>query len=260
MNTKQIDFLIKIGVGVLGVLSLFLVTKVVTEIISWSKNETYPAKTITITAEGEALAVADIASFTFGVTEEGVTSDEAQKKATEKINKALEYLKSNGVEEKDIKTENYSIFPKYNDVAPCYAFDCPRPETKIVGYTVSHTMRIKVRETDNTGKFLSELTKFGINDISGITFTIDDEDALYDEARKDAISKAQIKAETLAKNLNVKLGEIISFGEDNSRYMGGDFGMGGAEMAVPMKTAVAPNIPKGENAYTIRVYVTYELK
>lgn len=258
MNTKYTELAVKTSIGVLGLLVLFLATKTITEVISWSKDDVYPTKTITMTAEGEALAVADIASFSFSVNEEGNSSDEAQKKATEKINKALDYFKSNGVEEKDIKTEDYSIFPKYENVAPCYAFDCPPSEPKIVGYTVSQTIRVKVRDTDNTGKFLSELTKFQINNVSGISFTIDDEDAIYDSARKDAVEKAKLKAETLAKSLGVKLGDVISFSEDTSPYYANEaYGMGGDAM---MKSAAAPSVPKGENKYTSRVYVTYELK
>lgn len=260
MNTKYTELTIKIGAGVLGLLAIFLLAKTIGEVISWSKNEIYPSKTVTMMAEGEAVAIADIASFSFSVNEEGKTSDEAQKKATEKINKALEYLKTNGVEEKDIKTENYSIYPKYENVAPCYAFDCPVSEPKIVGYTVSQSIRVKVRDTESTGKFLSELTKFEINNVSGITFTIDDESALYDMARKDAVSKAQAKALALSKDLGVKLGDVISFSEDNSQYYQNDtYGMGGAEMGVSLKSAT-PDLPKGENKYTTRVYVTYELK
>ena len=96
MNTKYTELAVKTAIGVLGLLVLFLATKTITEVISWSKDTIYPTKTITMVAEGEALAVADIASFSFSVNEEGVTSDEAQKKATDKINKALGYLKSNG--------------------------------------------------------------------------------------------------------------------------------------------------------------------
>lgn len=259
MNTKYTESLMKIGGGVLALLILFLATKTITEIISWSQNELYPTKTITISAEGESLAVADIASFTFSVSEEGTTSGEAQKKSTDKINKAIEYLKSNQIDEKDIKTENYSIYPKYSNVVPCYTFNCPPVEQKIIGYIVSQSVRVKIRNTEDPGKYLSELTNFEINNISGITFTIDDEDALYDQARKDAINKTKIKAEILAKELDVRLGDVISFNEENPRLYSNGYGAGGAEMMTFAKSD-SPDIPRGENTYTTRVYVTYELK
>ncbi len=258
-NNKYIQMGVKTAVITVGLLAVFLLSKTITEIVSWSKDEAYPSRTITVSAEGEALAVADIASFSFEVNEEGITSEEAQKKATEKMNKALAYLKDNNVEEKDIKTENYSVTPKYSNIAPCYAFDCPAPESKIVGYTVNQSVRVKVRDTDNAGKFLSELTTMGINNVSGLTFTIDDEEALYNEARKDAVEKAQVKAKALAKDLEVRLGEVISFSENNAMPMPYATDAYGGEM-MNMKAAVAPQLPQGENRYTSQVYITYELK
>jgi uncharacterized protein len=258
IQQKDLKIILWSIVGVFGILGLFLATKIATEIYTWQTQEIYPARTLMVSAEGEALAVADIATFSFSVDEEGVTSEEAQKKATEKINNALSYFKSAGVEEKDIKTQNYSIYPKYEMIAPCYAFDCPVGNPEIVGYTVSQTIQIKVRDIDNTGKFVTELTKFGINSISGITFTIDDEEILYAQARAQAIEKAEQKIQELAKDLNVKVGKVVSFNEENPQTYYGDYGYG--EPMMMKEGAYIPQIPQGENTYTTRVYVTYELK
>jgi uncharacterized protein YggE len=258
-NNTYVQNAIKASLITLGLLAVFLLSKTVTEIISWSNNDIYPSKTITVNAQGEALAVADIASFSFSVNEEGATSEEAQKKATDKMNKALDYLKKNGVEDKDIKTQNYSINPKYNNGTPCYGYPCTPSEPKIIGYTVSQSVGVRVREVDNAGKFLSELTQFEINNISGISFTIDDEDILRNQAQNNAIDKAKIKAEILAKDLGVRLGDVISFGDDGQTPMPYAADYARPEM-MSMKANVAPQIPQGENKYTSNVYITYELK
>jgi uncharacterized protein YggE len=257
IEKKQIEIISKSMIAVLMLLGVFLATKSITQIIDWSNKEVYPARTITVSGDGEVLAIADIASFSFSVNEEGQTSQEAQSKATEKMNTALAYLKDAGVEEKDLKTENYSIYPKYENVAPCYAFDCPPANPKIVGYTVSQSIKVKVRNIDNAGKFVTELTKFGINNISGISFTIDDEDKIYAEARTEAISNTQEKAETLARDLGVKLGKITAFYEETPNGYQPEYGRGGDMM---VKTFAEPSLPQGENTYKVRVNVTYELK
>jgi hypothetical protein len=257
LNNKFIKMSVQASIVVFGLLAVFLLSKTITEVVSWGKNtETYPARTITVMAEGEAIATSDIASFSFSVNENADTSEAAQTKAEDKIKKAMEYFKSNGVDEKDIKTEYYNVYPKYEPYAPCYAFDCPAPVEKIVGYEVSQGIRVKVRDTDNAGKFLSELTKFEINNVSGLTFTIDDEEVLYDEARKNAIEKAEEKAKVLADGLDVRLGKVISFNEDNAGAYG-DYGYAAEPM---MKSASNVSLPKGENTFTTKVYVTYELK
>ena len=70
---------------------------------------------ITITGQGEIIAKADIAMVTITVTEEGKTLDLAQAKATTKVNAALDFLKKQGIDEKDIKTTNYYTNPKYEN-------------------------------------------------------------------------------------------------------------------------------------------------
>lgn len=257
-NNKYVQIGVKASIAAIVLLAVFLLSKTITEIASWDdNNEMYPSRTITVNAQGEAIATSDIASFSFSVNEVANTSEEAQNKAEEKVSKALEYLAQNGVEDTDIKTEYYTINPRYELIAPCYAFDCPPPSNEIVGYEVSQGVKVKVRDTDNAGKFLSELTKFEINNVSGLSFTIDDEDVLYDMARKDAIENAQNKAEALAKNLGVQLGDIISFSEDNHTRYANDYGYGGMEMAVKSQ---AVSLPEGENSYTTNVYITYELE
>lgn len=259
-NDKNIQMGIKVSVVAIGLLAVFLLSKTIGEIIKWNTNDVFPAKTITVTADGEAIATSDIASFSFTINESADTSEDAQKNAEDKTDNALKYLKDNGVEDKDIKTEYYNINPKYESVAPCYAFDCPAPKNKIVGYEVSEAIRVKVRDTDNAGKFLGELTKFGINNVSGLTFTIDDEDVLYTQARTDAITKAQDKARVLAKDLHVRLGDVISFSEDNQGNYPGPMYDGGMGVSAMKAESSAVSLPKGENKYTTKVYVTYELK
>ena len=257
-NNKYVQMTAKVTIAAVGLLAIFLFSKIISEMVSWRNVDEYPSRTITVTSEGEAVAIADIASFSFSVNEEGTTSDEAQQKATEKMNQALEYLKANAIEDRDIKTEQYSIYPKY-EVIRCTAFDCPPASQNIIGYTVSQSVRVKVRDSQQAGKILSELTQFGISNVSGLSFTIDDEDALYNKARKDAVEKAQQKARTLARDLGVRLGDVVSFGEDTAiPYYG-------KEMMVMSEAAggaarPAVSLPQGENTYTARVYVTYEIK
>ncbi len=257
-NNKYVMCSIKTAFAVLVLLAVFLLSKTVSEIVSWSKaDEIFPSKTIMVTGEGEAVATSDIASFSFSVNERGTTAQEAQENATKKINQAVKYFKDNSVDEKDIKTEYYNINPRYEDIQPCYMFDCPMPSQEIIGYEVSQGVRVKVRDAENAGKFLSEMTQFGISSVSGLSFTIDDEDVLYDEARKNAIEDARAKAQVLAKNLGVQLGDIVSFYEENQGSYYGD--MGGMSVR-EMKVSAVPELPMGENSYTTRVSVTYELK
>ncbi len=241
-------------------LSAFLLTKIVGEVISWENNQIYPSKTITVNGEGEEKAVPNVTTFNFSITEKANTMEEAQRKATEKSNKAIDFLKNNGVAEKDIKTEGYNSYPVYDYSRPCTAFDCPTATNKIIGYEVSQNVSVKVREQEEAGRFITELGKIGASNISGIYFEIEEDDSLKEKAKDKAIADAKEKAEKLADTLGVKLGDIVSFGEDVPYTPVDGYGMGGAEMMTKSVSSVAPSLPKGENTYTSRVWITYEIK
>lgn len=250
----------RVGTLTLLLLSIFLVSKVVTEIINWTKiNENYPQNTIYITGEGEAVSIPDVATFTYSVDVTKNSLEEAQADSAKKINDTLEYLKAEGVEEKDVKAISYNAYPKY-EYPSCYpgAFDCISGNPILIGYEVSQTVEVKVRQTEKAGKLLSGIGSKGITNVSGLSFTIDDPTKLEEEARSIAISDAKNKADKLVNDLGVKLGRVVSFSEDSGYYPEPYYmdmnakGMG--------DSAVAPGMPTGENKVKRTVYITYEIK
>src|SRR3989344_4676546 len=134
-----------VTVGVL--LAIFLLAKAMHEFRLYSQEGrySYPSSVITVSGEGEGTAIPDVAAFTFTISEEALTVDEAQKEVTSKEGKALEFLKSNNIEDKDIKTIEYNISPKYEFVQEtCTAFRCPPGRQVLKGYTVSETVSVKL--------------------------------------------------------------------------------------------------------------------
>ena len=224
-------------------------------------GETDPAyNSISVTGEGESVAVPDIATFYFTVSSDGKTASAAQELVTTKMDAILLELKNQGIEEKDIKTTDYSVFPKY------------RYETKMMmsppisgrqvsdGYTANHSITVKVRDTEKAGTLLALVGEKGATYVSGLSFDIDDRDALIDEARAEAIKDAKDKAKILSRELGVKLVRVVSFydntGGGSTPYyaegMGGDM--------IKSSSAPAPTIPAGENKIKITVSITYEIR
>lgn len=206
---------------------------------------------ITVSASGEVFAKPDVAQINVSVEEEGKDLAAAQKIHTEKINRVIKFIKDSGVEEKDIKTSNYSVYPVY---------DYLRDRGQVLkGYRVSQTLDVKVRKVDDAGKILSGAVENGSNQIGGINFIVDDEDALKREARQKAIKEAKEKAKAIAKDLDVDLSRLVAFNESGDQpiyYKSYDAvaGMGGPE------SAPAPQVPTGENKITVSVSLTYEIR
>lgn len=219
--------------------------------------------TITVTGEGEVLAKPDIGQFSFSVMAEADTAEAAQEQSAESINEIMGYLEEAGIEEKDIKTTGYNVYPRYEweTATDClFPGECDR-ERVLRGYETTQTMYVKVRETDKAGEFISGVGSRGATNISGLNFTIDDETALQAEAREKAIADAKEKAEALADDLGMHIVRVVGFNEGgNYGIMYAAKGLGG-DMAMEESVAnTAPSLPMGENAITSNVTITYELR
>ncbi|HEY4505891.1 MAG TPA: SIMPL domain-containing protein [Candidatus Paceibacterota bacterium] len=256
--------------------------------------------TITVQGEGEVMAVPDIAQITLTVTEEGKTAADSQTKVTTKMNKVLVYLKEQNINEKDIKTTGYYTNPKYaystsvpvpmmdvRDVElkaayssygpetvvspssypyPCYDYNCPPyGESVITGYETSHSLEIKIRDTNKAGDILAGIGKIGVTYTSGVSLTYDDYKKLQDEAKIKAIQDAREQARNLVSELGVRLGRVVSYSDygygggpyyEKYAVMSADMGGEGLGGAVPP----SPELPAGENTITASVSVTYEIR
>lgn len=218
--------------------------------------------TISVSGEGEVLAVPDVGQFSFSVNAEGATAPIAQEESGSKINAILAYLAEQGIEDKDIKNQNYNLYPrwKYEErICPVGSF-CPGGERVQDGFEVSQTISVKVRNTDDAGAIIAGVGELGATNISNLNFTVDDVEALQSEARAKAIEDAKEKASVLAGQLNVRIIRLVNYNEGggyypqyaDTRMMSMDAeessGFGGA------------NMPVGEQSTKVQVNIIYEVK
>jgi uncharacterized protein len=223
----------------------------------WKGNNQI-VNTITVTGKGEVIVKPDIATVSFGVTAENMDVSKAQTESATKINDIIDFLKESDVDEKDIKTTNYNIYPRYNYVQPTVYYSYSGGTQVLAGYVVSQTVEVKIRDISKAGEILSGVGKFGVTDVSGLNFTVDKQDDVRDQARDLAIQDAKEQAKVLAKALDVRLVTISSFSENGNYpmyYEGAKvMGMGGSD------AAVSARLPVGENTITSNVVITYEIK
>ncbi len=220
-----------------------------------SSNATVPSRTINITAEGKTLVAPDIAQFSFSVVAEGKDPEKLATDNTAKMNAAIDFVKSQGVEAKDIKTAGYNLSPKYD-------YDRKTGRSFINGYTLTQTVFVKVRDFAKVGKLIGSLPTYGINDISSLTFDIENPDKFLNEARRQAFEKARAKADAMAKQNGVRISRVINFYESSGGYPRPYFaeayakggGMGGPVLAP------TPAIEPGSQEVTVNVSVTYEIR
>jgi hypothetical protein len=213
-------------------------------------NRTGQQNTISVSGKGEIFIKPDIAKVSVSVEKNAYSVSEAQSQATNAINNVIKFLKDSGLEDKDIKTVNYSIYPRY---------DYLENQGRVFrGYTVSQTLEIKLRKIEDTGKILADVTRAGANQIGGVSFTIDDEEGVKRQARQEAINDAQTKAKQLAKDLGIKIVRLVSFSESGNDYYPPYY----TESAKVLGTGGGPEpeIPSGENKVTVNVNLVYQIK
>lgn len=251
-----------VWVGTLAVLGLFLLAQTMAAFGNLGRSGVPATDTITVQGSGQATLPPDVARVSFSVQNTATTVADAQMATTKQANAAIDYVKGQGIAEKDVKTLSYNISPQYSYPNPCSVGTfCPTYSgtPKITGYQVSETVQVTVRDLTKVGELLGGLGKLEVQNVNGPDFALDDATAGYDAARADAIAKAKAQAALLAKQLGVRLGKIVNFSESSGGYPYPmySFGMGG-DMAV--KTSPAPEIPVGENTYNASVSVTYEIR
>ncbi len=261
LNDIQKNRIVTGVIAFLAIISIYFVIKLVNEVKAGQYIGTKDTpSTITVSGDGEVFAVPDIAMINFTARGEGATTKIAQDKQAETVNKALEYLKKQGIAEKDIKTSNYWSQPKYDyGQTICYSSNCPSRAPKIIGYEASQTVEVKVRDIDTVGDLLVGIGENGVTEISGPNFSIENEDGLKDEARAMAIDKARAKAEKLAKDLGVDLVRVINFQESGNGYYPVMYGKA-MNASMDSVQESAPSIPTGENKINVNVTISYEIR
>ncbi len=213
----------------------------------------FPTRTFSVSAEGKVTVSPDIAKISFSVVSEGVNPKTIADENNKKMNAAISYVKSLGIDEKDIKTTQYNLSPRYE-------YDEKTKKTFISGYTLTQNVLVKVRDLGKVAEILGGLPDLGINQIGAISFEIDEPEKYLAEARDKAFEKAKTKAQAMAGKNDVQLGRVINFSE----YQGYQqpvyrvdqmMSKGGGD-----SFASAPQIQPGTEEVIVNVSVTYEIK
>lgn len=266
MNNENIKTNVwKAGLVVGILLAVFLLVVSIKEFksLAYVGRDVPIMNAITVSGKGESVSIPDVATFSFSVTETAKEVTDAQTKATTKTNAALKALKDGGVADKDVKTTSYNINPhyEYQNYNCTTAGYCPSGKSVLTGYDVSQTIEVKVRDLKKAGALFATIGSLDVQNVNGLTFSIDDIDTVKAKARELAIENAKSKAKDLASQLGVHIVRVTSFYEpsDEPAYYGRE-ALGGDMMVKNQAVAPTPQIPAGEQKIVSRVSITYEIR
>ena len=274
--SEYLKHLYRATLAFLFILCIFFAIQSLASLKAYATLGNKDLSTMSFAGHGEVTAVPDIATVYFTISKDAATVKDAQAGVALIEKKALDFLKSKNISDKDIQTADASFNPKYEyrnavcpsipmgsgsagiSVSPTSPYYCPPGKQVINGYTASESITVKIRNTDDAGAIMQGLGSTGVSNLNGPNFTIDNEDGLKAQARKKAIDDAKEKAQALAKDLGVSLVAISSFNESGNYPI-----MYDKAMSMSTSGAVAPapaQLPKGENTIISDVTITYEIK
>ncbi|RNJ61845.1 MAG: DUF541 domain-containing protein [Porphyrobacter sp. IPPAS B-1204] len=155
----------------------------------------------------ESIDVApDTATIGAGVTTEAATATEALRQNSAEMQTVIARIKALGVAEKDIQTTGINLNARYD-------YDQQTQRQVFRGYMASNRVSVILRKIDDTGRVLDALVAAGANDLNGPSFSIDDDTAAKDEARKRAVARAGAQAKAYAMMLGYDGVKVLAINE-----------------------------------------------
>lgn len=242
---SQYKYFTWVSVVFLVIASLFLVIKT-----NQVLNTAATTNTVSFSGEGKVLAKPDVAVVDLAIVTESVSSKDAQNDNSKKSKTVVGFLKKQGIDEKDMKTTGYNIYPQYKYPQP------DKPEIR--GYQITEKMEVKVRDLEKVSLILDGIVANGANEITGFQFTIDEPEKLKDEAREKAIADAKDKAKNLKSQLGINLGKIVNFYESSGGFPPIIYSI--EKLDRGEFDGDGPSVPTGENEVVVNVTLTYQIK
>ncbi|NPV55484.1 MAG: SIMPL domain-containing protein [Anaerolineae bacterium] len=205
-------------------------------------------RTMNANGTGVVYLTPDLAYITVGVRSEEANVANALNSNTAQSQRIRDALTQLGVEDKDIQTSAFNVYPN----TPYSPEGQPLDTT----YVVENTVYVTVRDLQSLGQLLDEVVKAGANTIYGISFDVQDKSTAITEARQQAIQNARKNAEEVASAAGVELGDLININVYSSGYAspmeGKVYGSGGDFTNVP--------VASGQMTITVTADLVYEIK
>ena len=244
---------------------------------------------ISVSGNGSVTVVPDIAVLSLGIEVTRETVAEARSEAAEAMEAVRAALGRDGVEERDIATQYFNIFPQYSRPAPCVetrlvpapaparsdateeaapplavpavaSTPCPPQEPRITGFRVNNQLTVKARDLDRLSDVLDDAIAAGGDAVrvNNVSFSVDEPEQYLGEAREQAMQDARERAEQLASLAGVTLGTLRSVSESSASPQA--LGRGGFGVEFAFAQAAPTPLSPGQTEVSLTVFVVYELE
>jgi uncharacterized protein YggE len=206
-------------------------------------------RSITVPGEGSVQVAPDVVTVNLGVQTHNANVQQAVAENSRIAAAIMEAARAVGVADSDMQTAYFTVYPQSG-------YDQFGSPTDQVTYFVDNNLMVRLRDVTRLSELLQGAVDAGATNIYGVTFAIADTSAAEDQARAEAMADAQARAEQIAADGGLTLGEPILISTGTSLpspiyYGEGAMGLGGGG---------GPPISTGTNAVTVNVSVGYAIR
>jgi len=205
---------------------------------------------ISVNGEGKAAASPDMAVIQTGVVTYQPTATEALSANNEAIEKILDVLKTFKIASKDIQTSGFNVSPEYK------RDERGRTQPEIIGYRVTNQVSVKVRNLADLGNVLDSLVRAGSNQLSGVSFGLEDPTSILNQARNRAVGDASSRAQLYAQAAGVRLGKVLTISEQPVEIPQPR----GFVRAMAMESVSSVPVATGEQEFQVRIHMVFGLE
>ncbi len=217
------------------------------------------AQTVEIEAGGPVIELSvyesvtaepDLVTIGAGVSTEAVSAVEAMRLNAQAMAQVIDQIRALGVADEDIQTTGINLNARYD-------YDRQNQRNVFRAYQVSNRVSVKLREIEETGAALDALVAAGATDLSGPSFSIENDDAAKDLARKRAVERAEARANAYAALYGYDGVKVLSVSESIQ-------GRGPVQQvvmreAMALDTAQSTPVQPGQVSTGVSITIKYEM-
>ena len=216
------------------------------------------AATVEIEAEGPVIELSvyesvtaepDLVTIGAGVSTQAPTAVAAMRQNSAEMRRVIDQILALGVAEEDIQTTGINLSAQYD-------YDRANQRQVFRGYQVSNRVSVKLRDIDATGAALDALVSAGATDLSGPSFSIENDEAAKDIARTRAIERADERARSYAYMVGYNDVRVLSISE----AIQGRGAVAQMEMrSIAADVSAAPPVQPGQVSTGVSISIKFEM-
>lgn len=163
---------------------------------------------IVVSGTGEVTVAPDEATLQISVENDGATAAAALDANSKDTQKVLDRLKAEGVASKDIETANVVVYPMTY-------WDDKTDQQRTTSYRAQNTVTVTFTDFELMGDVYAAATEAGADSVYGPNWQLSEDNEATIGALTKAVENARIKAEALAADQGVELGNALVISESS---------------------------------------------